>query len=342
MPNQEAIRALIEQLGDPSRSSQALLALLMKGEDGVRALAEFLLSSKPSCLPEARLLAVEGLSILKGPEVLSVLVGVASQRLDQISDPVVRLAEETVASRAALALADFHSPRAREELLKLLEGKPLIGVAEAFAKSWDLRAIPYLVSWLEDDFVAEAASRALRVCGRMAFSALIESLGKKDIQHDRETGMSQRRRARILEILADILRSEEINLIEAMLDDPFETVRLNAARAVLAQELVCNRSAPLRLRFFCSIRRTEGCEQVPRRPYSNILLEDITCLNKKSGGGTRRRISARVLPKGEHSRNPPTNSQERQAADGGTAMKESLRIAAERAVKVLGGVPNAS
>ena len=235
MPNQEAIRALIEQLGDPSRSSQALLALLMKGEDGVRALAEFLLSSKPSCLPEARLLAVEGLSILKGPEVLSVLVGVASQRLDQISDPVVRLAEETVASRAALALADFHSPRAREELLKLLEGKPLIGVAEAFAKSWDLRAIPYLVSWLEDDFVAEAASRALRVCGRMAFSALIESLGKKDIQHDRETGMSQRRRARILEILADILRSEEINLIEAMLDDPFETVRLNAARAVLAQ-----------------------------------------------------------------------------------------------------------
>jgi HEAT repeat protein len=235
MPNQEAIRALIEQLGDPSRSNQALLALLMKGGDGVRALAEFLLSSKPSCLPEARLLAVEGLSILKGPEVLSVLVGVASQRLDEISDPVVRLAEETVASRAALALADFPTPRAREALLKLLEGKPLVGVAEAFAKSWDLRAIPYLVSWLEDDFVAEAAGRAVRVCGRMAFSALIESLAEKHMQHDRETGMSQRRRARILEILADLLRSEEINLIEALLDDPVEAVRLNAARAVLSK-----------------------------------------------------------------------------------------------------------
>ncbi len=235
MPNQEAIRQLVEQLGDPSRSNQALLALLMKGEDGVRALAEFLLSSKPSCLPEARLLAVEGLSILKGPDVLSVLVGIASERLDEIPDPVVRLAEETVASRAALALADFHTPRAREALLKLLEGKPLIGVAEAFAKSWDLRAIPYLVSWLEDDFVAEAVGRALRVCGRMAFSALVESMGKKDIQQERETGMSQRRRARILEILADILRSEEINLIEGMLDDPVETVRLNAARAVLAR-----------------------------------------------------------------------------------------------------------
>jgi hypothetical protein len=235
MPNQEAIRALIEQLGDPSRSDQALLALLMKGGEGGQALAEFLLSSKPTCLPEARLLAVEGLSILKGPEVLSVLVGVASQRLDEISDPVVRLAEETVASHAALALADFHTPRAREALLKLLQGKPLIGVAEAFAKSWDLRAPPYLVAWLEDDFVAEPASRALRVCGRMALSALVESLDKKNFQHDRETGMSQRRRARILEILADLLRSEEINLIEALLEDPVEAVRLNATRAVLSK-----------------------------------------------------------------------------------------------------------
>jgi hypothetical protein len=47
--------------------------------------------------------------------------------------------------------------------------------------------------------------------------------------------MSQRRRARILEILADLLRSEEINRIEALLDDPVEAVRLNAARAVLSK-----------------------------------------------------------------------------------------------------------
>ena len=69
----------------------------------------------------------------------------------------------------------------------------------------------------------------------MAFSALVESLGKKDIPHDRETGTSQRRRARILEILADILRGEEVDLVEAMLDDPAEAVRLNTARAVLAR-----------------------------------------------------------------------------------------------------------
>jgi HEAT repeat protein len=233
MPSQAETDALLEQLGDPSRSSQALLALLMKGRDGVRALVEFLRSSKPSSLPGARLMAVEGLSIVKDPEALSALIDVAGEPLDAISDPVFRLAEQTVASRAARILADFPNPRAREALLKLVKGKPLVGVAEAFEKSWDLRAIPYLVSWLEEDFVAEAASRALRVCGRFAFSPLIDSMGEKHLQYERETGMSQRRRARILEILDDLIRGDEVCLIEGLLDDPVEAVRLNAARAVL-------------------------------------------------------------------------------------------------------------
>jgi hypothetical protein len=244
----------------------------MKGEEGVRALAEFLRTSKPSCLPEARLLAVEGLTILKGPESLSTLIDVASQRLDDIPDPVVRLAEETVASRAARALADFPKPRAREALLKLLEGRPLIGVAEAFEKSWDLRAIPYLVSWLEDDFVAEPASRAIRVCGRWAFSALVESLGKKDIQHDRETGMSQRRRARILEILAALLRREEIGLIEDLLDDPVEAVRLNAARAVLARGNRCQQERA----FGVALRLLDSSDRGIRASSEEIIFEHFS------------------------------------------------------------------
>jgi hypothetical protein len=213
-------------------------------------------------------LAVEGLSILKGPEALSALISVASQQLADIPDPVVRLAEETVASRAALALADFPKRRAREALLKLLEGRPLIGVAEAFEKSWDLRAIPYLVSWLEDDFVAEAAGRAIRVCGRMAFPTLVESLGEKHIQHDRETGMSQRRRARILEILAELVRSEEINLIEDLLDDPVEAVRLNAARAVLARGNRCQRERA----FGVALRLLDSMDRGVRTSSEEILL----------------------------------------------------------------------
>lgn len=124
MSAQERLRRLITQLADPSRNSQALLVLLAEGEETVPVLAEFLRSSKPSSLPEPRFLAVEGLGILKGPEALEALITVATEKLGEISDPVVRLAEETVVSRAALALADFPDESlARETLLELLKEK---------------------------------------------------------------------------------------------------------------------------------------------------------------------------------------------------------------------------
>ncbi len=224
---------LLQQLTDPSRSSQALLALMLKANEGTHALADYLRTSKPSSLPEARLLAVEGLSTLKGPEAFSALVYVAGERLDDIADPVIRLAEETVASRAAEALADFPGPRARDVLLELAKGKHLIGVAEAFAKAWDVRAVSYLVSWLGDDYVAEAAGRALRRGGRSAFAALIDSLREGRSPQETESKMSRRRRARVLEILDHLILPDEIHLIEDLLHDPFEMVRLNTARIIL-------------------------------------------------------------------------------------------------------------
>jgi hypothetical protein len=269
MQKSEMSEGLVEQLADPSRANQALLAILMKGEEGVQVLASFLRSSKPSSLPEARLLAVEGLSILKGPEALSALASVASEPLDEIADPVVRLAEETVASRAARALAEFPSPRARETLLQLVKGKPLIGVADAFAKSWDLLAIPYLVSWLEDDFVAEAAARALRRAGRFAFSALMESLHQKHVQFGKETGMSQRRRGRILEILADLLRGDEISQIEDLLEDPVESVRLNAVRPILREGSTVQQHRA----FQVALGLLDSSERTVRTLAEEILLE---------------------------------------------------------------------
>src|SRR5574337_694399 len=138
MSARKAIRRLIRELGNSRLGNQALLALLTKGDEAVPALAEYLRSSKPSSLPEPRLLAVEGLSILKGNEALEAMIEVATERLGEIPDPVVRFAEEKVASRAARALADFpDEPRARETLLSLLDQKPLTGTAEAFEKVKD-------------------------------------------------------------------------------------------------------------------------------------------------------------------------------------------------------------
>lgn len=225
--------SLIAQLQDPSRSNKAVLALMWKGRSSVPALAQFLRTSRPSTVPDARRLAVEALNVLAGPEALDALIEIATERLAEIPDPAVRLAEEIVCSRAACALADFPDSRARETLLRLLNGKPLIGVAEAFEKLRDMRAIPRLVRWLEDDFVADPARRAILAVGRPAVPALLESLRIKESLYGAETGMSQRRHVRCLDILAELAEPEEMTLVEDALRDLAEAVRWYAARALI-------------------------------------------------------------------------------------------------------------
>jgi len=230
----KAISRLIRELRDPRLGNQALLALLTKGDEAVPALGEFLRSSKPSSLPEPRLLAVEGLSILKGQEALEALIEVATEKLGEISDPVIRFAEEKVASRAARGLADFpDEPRARETLLFLLEQKPLTGTAEAFEKAKDFSAISRLAEWLEDDFVAEAARRAIVACGPVGVPALLFSLREKHERYGTETGMSQRRRARILSILCELATQDSIEGLEYLLADPVDSVRWSAVQLLL-------------------------------------------------------------------------------------------------------------
>jgi HEAT repeat protein len=229
-PASQRTEALIEQLNDPARCDQALLAIIAKGRSAVPALAAFLRASKPSSLAQTRLLAVEGLSILKGASALDALIEVAEEHLTEISDPAVRLAEESVASRAASALAEFPDARPRAALLQLLDAKPLLGVAEAFEKLKDPRAIPSLVRWLEQDFVAEAAARAIVACGCIAVPVLLDSLRAKPARYGREAGISPCRKARILRILCELAVPESVESLDDLLDDPDASVRLNAVR----------------------------------------------------------------------------------------------------------------
>lgn len=237
---------LIEQLSNPALSNQALLALLAQGPGSVPLLADFLRTSKPSTVAEARLLAVEGLDILKGAGALDALIEIATEHLEDIPDPAVRLAEEVVASRSALALADFDDPSAHGTLLALLHRKPLAGVAEAFERLRDGQAIPRLIEWLEEDFVSEAASRAILAYGRAAIPSLLVSVRERHLRHDIETGMSKRRRARILEILANLPGAKEIDSIQDLLHDPIEPVRLNAVQLFLRCGTLPQKSAAYR------------------------------------------------------------------------------------------------
>jgi len=228
MTDEDETEVLIAQLQDPSRSNQALMGLLSRGREIVPALIEYLRTTKPSTVAEGRRLAVEGLSTLKGEEALDGLIEVATERLGEIPNPAVRLAEESVVSAAALALADFPQPRARQALLSLLQRQPLSGTAEAFEKLKDPRAVPVLVSWLEDDFVAETAARAILAIGQSAIPWLLMSLRRKNYIHESETGSSQRRRARILEILEALAGNDVAAVFDQHLNDPVQAVRWQA------------------------------------------------------------------------------------------------------------------
>jgi len=265
---QERIDTLTEQLHDPTRSSAALMDLLAMGKDSVAALVDLLHLTRPSSLPEARLLAVEGLSILKGPVALAALIVVATQDLAEIADPAVRLAEETVASRAALALADFSEPDAYDALLELLDEKPFIGVAEAFGKLRDARAIPHLTSWLEEDFVAEAASRALLAFGSSAIPTLLASLQQKHPRYGDESGMSRRRRARILGILAELAPLESLDGLEGLLDESDEGIRGKAV------ELFLEKGKPVQRRrtFRAAIELLQSSDGFLRADLERLLL----------------------------------------------------------------------
>ncbi|HTV54359.1 MAG TPA: hypothetical protein VMI06_05535 [Terriglobia bacterium] len=231
----ERTEALIEQLNNPARCDQALLAIIAEGRSAVPALAAFLRASKPSSLAQGRLLAVEGLSILKGASALDVLIEVAEEHLTDISDPAIRLAEESVASRAASALAEFADARARAALLQLLDAKPLLGVAEAFEKLKDPRAVPSLVGWLDEDFIADAAGRAIVACGCIAVPVLLGSLRGRPPRYGHEAGISPRRKARILRILCELVLPGGVQNLDDLLDDPDAAVRLNAVRLLLSK-----------------------------------------------------------------------------------------------------------
>jgi HEAT repeat protein len=277
-----------KQLLDPTQSNAALLKLLAKGEKSVPVLVEFLRTSRISTVPEGRLLAVEGLGILKGPEARDALIEVATRQLAAIADPAVRLAEESVVSAASRALADFDEPRVREVLLGLLEAKPLVGVAEAFEKLKDERAIPGLIAWLGDDFVAEAAARALVAIGRPAIPLLQNSLNKKLLRYGSETGISARRRARVLEVLESVAEPDELDSLEALLFDPVEAVRWNTVRILVrcGARTKRKRAIQFALRFLDSAdsRIRYECEELLRSNYQvgpDLIEEEIRTRRNK-------------------------------------------------------------
>jgi len=298
MATKRGIQELTRQLLDPSRSNAALLGLLEIGREAVPALAEFLRTAKPSTVAEPRLLAVEALSLLRTGEGLEALCAVATENLAAIPDPAVRLAEESVVSRAARALAEFAEPQVRTTLLQLVRGKPLLGVAEAFERIKDPRALPALVYWLQEDFYAQAAERAIVATGHAAVPWLLAYLKQRETAYDLETGASQRRRALILEVLANLGGAHLVPVFEHHLDDPVEDVRWGAARALVQhgnndQKRQALRVALQMLDSSANSRRVEGEELLAEHLHLCADLVEEEVRRRRAQGESEKPLAPR-------------------------------------------------
>jgi HEAT repeat protein len=271
MSSEEKMRELVSQLEDPSHANAALDALLALGRVSVPSLAAFLRASRPSSLPEARLLAVEGLAILRGKEALDALIAVAGRDWATIRDPAIRLGEEVVVSSVARALADFPEPRAHQTLLQMVKGKRLLGVAEAFEKLKDPRAVPWLATWLQDDFVAEAAGRALIATGKSAVPWLLVELRERDTVCQQEGAANERYRARILEVLETLTGDTIPQVFERHLDDPAEVVRWQAARGLVRHGNPLQRRRALA----AVVRLLDSASNAMRTDAEDLLLENL-------------------------------------------------------------------
>lgn len=132
----------------------------------------------------------------------------------------------------------------------------------------DPRAIPGLVSWLEDDFVAEAAWRAIVACGPTAVPPLLDSLREKHFHYGTETSASRRRRGRILAILRELAEPRDITGLEDLLDDPVEGVRWDAVHLLVEK----GRDTQKQRAFRVGIEFLDSADSFMRSECEELLL----------------------------------------------------------------------
>jgi HEAT repeat protein len=221
-------RALIGRLNNLHEIFRVQGEILSHGEDIVEPLAAFLLS-EPSTFPEPRVAAAECLGAIGGDQAVEALILVLDHHDLQQLRPVQRFAEETVRNAAARRLTRFCQTEVIEALLSSLRRDHLIGAGQALAALGDVRAIPYLIDCLEDDYKKEKAMEALRQFDQIAVSYLCEAVERPRFVEGVEPPLSQERRSRAAELLGQLKARDALPALEGGLHDDSDTVRTACA-----------------------------------------------------------------------------------------------------------------
>lgn len=225
------LQRLIQQLNTVTECDQAAAKLVWCGPRVIPALRRFLFEGKPSVVYQPRRAVVEALGGLGAKEVL--IQYLTSKR--EIEDPATRFAEESVKNAAARELARFRTKDVLDVLLGFALPHSRPGVVEALAQFGSAEAIPYFLRALEDDLCQASAMDGLRNLGREAELALVTSALTWLPSSEEERSSSLRRRAKALELLAEIgPMPNSWPLLRRLLDDDDAAIITATAKLAIA------------------------------------------------------------------------------------------------------------
>lgn len=225
------VRDLMRQLDSVIDAETAAAHLVACGRAAIEPLRKFLLESPARSVPQPRCWAVRALAGLGAKEVLLEY----RRRDEEIDDPVIRLAEESVQRAAALSVTPWRTDDVVETLITISARRLIPGVIEALGQLDRDEAVPILIYALEDDFCRPWAEAALEgVAGRYRDLLLRSALLPHPNAHEEREPSVQRRRTILLLLRRVRLTQEECHRLVALLESPDVELTVYAAAIVLA------------------------------------------------------------------------------------------------------------
>lgn len=222
---------LVLALDDLKRGPEAQLLLISLGEGAIDALARYLLGP-PSLHSQPRVLAAEALGAIGGARAIAALATVlVAGDLRSLPLPL-RLSEEAVRSCVARELGRAGATGARDALLDALHRFHLVDTGAVLPRFGDGRPVPDLLDCLDDAFLRERATVALREYGSVAADALLEGLERRDLRQGAEPRWSIERRAACARLLGEIGAPRAEPALTAALAEEAREVRVAAAVAL--------------------------------------------------------------------------------------------------------------
>lgn len=231
--------ALIYGLNNPLIRYNVQRDLIALGGYAMNSLITFLITDL-TFEHEPRCLAAEALGIIGNEEAINGLITALTKPFNVV-DPALKLEEEAVRDCICHALQYSGNKKAIEPLMFALERYHFIGAAEALAAFKERRAIPILITMLEDSFKRTRVSDSIMRFGSDAIEELIKTTVVRRIEHGCEVLPSIERRAEAIRLLGLIGDKKVAALLVDLLDDEQVEVRFETAVSLVT---LLQKSAP--------------------------------------------------------------------------------------------------